>query len=238
MNQSNYIGSELGLFEKAVNWKRYYSRRIKKFLQGKVLEIGAGYGTNTPYLFNPKVTRWLSVEPDEKLCKQYAERRANGVIPSECEIKNGTLSELEEGEKFDAIIYIDVLEHIKDDRNEFERAYKHLNEDGFLIILCPAYPFLFSPFDEAIGHYRRYTKRMFKQLSPNPPLLLEYLDTVGVLASTANKLVLKQSTPSESQIQLWDNIMIPCSLVIDSITCRAVGKSLLGVWKKRGDSNR
>ena len=43
--------------------------------------------------------------------------------------------------KFDAILYIDVLEHIEDDRAEMARAAARLKPGGALIVLAPAHPF-------------------------------------------------------------------------------------------------
>ena len=75
-----------------------------------------------------------------------------------CEIVAGTLSDLGPDQQFDGIFYMDVLEHIEADGAELARAAGHLKPNGVLAILSPALPWLFTPFDKAIGHYRRYTK--------------------------------------------------------------------------------
>ena len=48
-------------------------------------------------------------------------------------------------ESFDTIIYIDVLEHILEDKKELEKATSFLKPGGYLIILSPAFQFLYSP---------------------------------------------------------------------------------------------
>lgn len=231
-NQIDYIGNELELFELAVNWKRYLSSRLRPFVNGEVLEVGAGFGTNVPYLHRKDLARWVSLEPDEKLCKDFIRRRAEDIIPKECQLVHGTLEALSSGERFDSIIYIDVLEHIENDRLEFELAYQRLKPGGYLLILCPAHGFLYSPFDRAIGHYRRYNKHMYRDLSGYRPLKLEYLDSVGMLASIANKMLLKQTYPNAKQIALWDGVFVRLSSVVDALTLRNLGKSILGVWSK------
>jgi hypothetical protein len=40
----------------------------------------------------------------------------------------GTLENLPEGEKFDSILYVDVLEHIAGDRREIENAFHRLRD--------------------------------------------------------------------------------------------------------------
>ncbi len=227
-----YLGEELELFQWAENWKRYLASRMRPYLSGDVLEVGAGLGANVPYLYQPTFTRWVSLEPDPRLCEHYRERQSKGTIPAHCELREATLETLPAEERFDAILYIDVLEHIEQDKAEFERAYDRLNPNGHLLILCPAHNYVFSPFDRALGHFRRYNKRMYRELSTIRPYKLEYLDSIGMLASMANKLLLKQSYPNEKQIQLWDRVFVRLSRVIDPITFRLVGKSIFGIWRK------
>ena len=61
--------------------------------------------------------------------------------------------------KFDTILYMDVLEHIENDEKEINKALKQLNSGGYLIFFVPAYQFLYSDFDKAIGHIKRYNKK-------------------------------------------------------------------------------
>jgi SAM-dependent methyltransferase len=231
-NEFEYVGKELELFRHAENWKRYVARRMAPYLSGQVLEVGAGLGANAPYLYREDFDRFVSLEPDPRLCGQYRDRQAKGLIPSSCQLIEGTLDAISEDRHFDSLVYFDVLEHIEDDREEVRRAMEHLRPGGHLIVLCPAHNWLFSPFDEAIGHFRRYDKPMYRRLSDHRPIRIEYLDSVGLLASIANKLILKQSYPNEKQIRLWDRVFVQCSKLCDPATFGSIGKSLLGVWKK------
>ena len=89
------------------------------------------------------------------------------LLPRTVELLTGTIADiLDRPQRFDAVLYIDVLEHIEDDRGELERATRLLREGGYLIVLSPAHQWLFSPFDEAIGHFRRYDRRSLGALQP------------------------------------------------------------------------
>jgi hypothetical protein len=135
---------------------------------------------------------------------------------------------------FDTILYIDVLEHIEDDRAEALRASEHLAPLGKLIMLSPAHQWLYSPFDRAIGHHRRYTTRSLEAAIPPSLRCIEckYLDAIGLLASAGNRFVSRQSQPRLSQIKLWDSYMVPLSRLADPVFRYGLGKSVLGVWQK------
>lgn len=234
MNEYKYAGSELELFAAAHNWKSYWSQQIQPFIvSGDVLEVGAGIGSNTLILDPGGAGRWLCLEPDPdlvvRLVKTLEKARGGRVYEPVC----GTLRSLKE-QQFDAIIYVDVLEHIEDDRDELNRAASHLRSRGHLIVLAPAHQCLFTPFDTAIGHFRRYNRAMLRHISPHSLTLirLKYLDSVGLIASTANLLLLRQSMPTKAQLQFWDRWIVPISRALDPCFLYNVGKSIVAVWRK------
>lgn len=224
-----YPGLELKLFEQAHNWKSYWSSRIAPYVRGAVLEVGAGIGANTGLLASLDFARWTCLEPDASLAKQI-QLPAGGRH----EVTLGILSDLAADLQFDSILYIDVLEHIEDHAAEMVRAAARLKPGGSLIVLSPAHPFLFTPFDEAIGHYRRYTRASLRAVSPASltEVTVTYLDSVGMLASLGNRLLLGQSMPTAQQIGVWDRWMVPPSRITDRLTGGHLGKSVLGVWRR------
>jgi len=60
-------------------------------------------------------------------------------------------------ESYDNVILFDVLEHIGDDQAFFDSALHLVRPGGSLIINVPAFMQLWSPYDLAAGHVRRYT---------------------------------------------------------------------------------
>jgi SAM-dependent methyltransferase len=225
-----YIGSELDLFRVATHWKEYYYQIIRRYLGPAVLEVGAGIGGTTKVLCRQNHDRWLCLEPDPALVQAF---KSESNVPALCEIRQAVLADLLPSERFDVILYIDVLEHIADDVAEVQQVAAHLNPGGTLVVLAPAHQWLFSPFDQAIGHYRRYTCASLKQLAPQGLTLrsLRYLDSVGLLASLSNRF-LRQKMPTVSQIKLWDTWMVPVSRVLDRCLNYTIGKSIIAVWSK------
>ncbi|MEI9951937.1 MAG: class I SAM-dependent methyltransferase [Pseudomonadota bacterium] len=233
MNQAaeySYVGSELDLFLNATNWKKYWAAKLRPFVTGDVLDVGAGLGATFDYL-SDGASSWTCLEPDAALCVQLEQRLATHARPPR--VLAGTLDALAPDAQFDTIVYIDVLEHIEHDRAELEAATRHLKSGGTLVVLSPAFQFLYSPFDRSVGHFRRYTAASLRAVTP-AGLKVErcfFLDGLGVLASLFARLA-KKSAPTVSQIETWDKLLVPVSRLTDSLTSRLFGRSIIMVWLK------
>jgi hypothetical protein len=229
---NRYVGRELEIFAAATNWKSYFASILRPFIAGRVLEIGAGAGVNISYLYNEDVREWTCLEPDPDLAGRIGDTVRHGGLPAACDIKVGRLKDIHPIASYDTILYIDVLEHIADDRAELTQATRHLSSGGNLVVLAPAHQFLFSPFDKAVGHYRRYNRNSLVALTPPrcTVRMCRMLDTVGLLASAANAALLRAAMPSERQIWAWDRLMVPISRVVDPATGYSFGKTVVVVW--------
>jgi protein-L-isoaspartate O-methyltransferase len=229
----SYEGSELDVFTLATNWKAYWASRVEQHIGSRVLEVGAGLGATARVLCNDQ-KKWIALEPDPTLARRMQAEVSAGRLPANCEVRVGTLEDTDKSEFFDTILYIDVLEHIQDDRGELEHAAERLDQGGCIVVLAPAHQFLYTAFDRAIGHFRRYNRGMIAALEPSGLKLsqFEYLDSVGFLASLGNRCFLDSSSPSASQIKIWDRLMVPVSRGLDPLLQRRFGKSVLAVWSK------
>ena len=233
-DEAPYVGRELELFALATNWKRYVKAQIGKYLAGDVLEIGAGIGSTTLAILDGGVHRWVCLEPDANLAQRL--RLDLKKIAGLCapDVIAGSLRALAATPSFDCVLYLDVLEHIQDDRSQIEQAVRLVRPGGHIVILSPAHQWLFSEFDKSIGHVRRYNKRSLRSLEP-PGWIekkLAYLDSVGLLLSLANALALRQALPSRLQISLWDRLCVPLSRIVDCALLGHFGKSILAIWEK------
>ncbi|MGH9946975.1 MAG: class I SAM-dependent methyltransferase [Pyrinomonadaceae bacterium] len=234
-DEYRYVGTELEVFHYAKNWKNYYRRQMREFIGDEVLEVGAGIGGTCVVLCEPGKKRWLCIEPDTSQARTIREKIGDGRLPDCCEVMPLQTADVPDGETFDTIIYIDVLEHIEDDAEEIGFAFKHLRPGGHLIVLSPAHQFLYSPFDAAVAHFRRYNKKSLEAAVSNYDLKcvkMVYLDSVGCLISLGNKMVLRSTTPTWKQMRFWDRGIVPISAFIDRFFGYKLGKSILGVWRR------
>ena len=223
-----YPGEELDNFDKATVWRKYIYFEIKKFISGKVLEVGAGIGSFT--------NNYMSMIEDITLSevdKDNFEIIKNKFKNHKIDITRKTTNEI--NTKFDTIMYLNVLEHIEKDKEEIKNAISRLNSKGHLIILVPAHNRLYSKFDEAVGHFKRYEINFFKNLSLENCKIKKviYLDAMGYFLYYLNKIFFSEETyPSKLKIFIWDKIFTPLTFILDKLLINKFGKNILYIVKK------
>ncbi len=230
-NQYEYEGTELELFAEARNWKAYFGELLRPFISGRVLEVGAGIGATTMVLLNEAVSSWTCLEPDPELARQL--RESVRQLSPNPRVIVGTIEDISDAGPFDTILYIDVLEHIENDAEEVRRAAAQLESNGRLVILAPAFQGLYSAFDRAIGHHRRYTRESLRRVFPEKMRehALFYADALGATLSLANRLLLRRASPRLASVKFWDRFFVPISRRIDPLIGRSVGRSVIAVFE-------
>lgn len=129
------------------------SRSFQELPEGfRVLEVGCGSGNVLRVLQRVAAGRG-SVEGLE-LSPDAAEA---AHVRTGLSVTNGYLADLDPTRSFDVIVAFDVLEHIADVRTVLRQMRERLRPHGRLILTVPAHQSLWSPFDVASGHERRYT---------------------------------------------------------------------------------
>lgn len=96
---------------------------------------------------------------------------------------------------FDMILALDVIEHIQDDGEAMKATERMLKPGGIVIIMVPAYQWLWGVQDDIAHHYRRYTLSSFvKVLQKNTDLMIErktYFNTFLFLPIAIVRIVSK-----------------------------------------------
>lgn len=224
-----YIGEELEIFKNALHWRNYWSTFIHPHVRGKVLEVGSGIGTVTEHLKTSSYSTWICLEPDFSLIPnptKWPDRNVHQIC--------GTSKNIKKIPYFDTVLFIDVIEHISDDAGEIKRVCETIKSGGSVIILAPAFNYIFSKFDKSVGHYRRYTKRSLRNILPECVKVhkLIYIDSVGFFLAILNKHILKAELPSKFQIRFWDKAIIPISKILDRLLSYSIGKTVIMIGTK------
>lgn len=78
-------------------------------------------------------------------------------------------------ESFDAVLALDVIEHLDDDRAAVRRLAELVRPGGAVVISVPALPELYSEFDAVQGHRRRYLPETLRDAFASSGLGIERL---------------------------------------------------------------
>jgi len=225
----DYPGKELEIFDKAVIWRKYIYFTVKKYIKNDLLEVGAGIGSFTENYKNNLKNITLT-----ELDKQNIKRLKKRFKVSKIKIKAELTSKL--SGKFNSILYMNVLEHIKNDKKEINISLSKLNKKGYLIILVPAHNELYTKFDKEIGHFRRYKVNFFKKLKFKDAKIvkLQYLDCLGYFLYYLNKIFYKNEIyPSKTKIFIWDKFFTPFTFFFDRFLNYRFGKNVLCIIEKK-----
>jgi SAM-dependent methyltransferase len=137
-------------------------------------------------------------------------------------------------ETLDTVVLLDVLEHIEDDVALLTRLGARLGPGGHLILKVPAMPSLYSPMDEAIGHWRRYDRNGLTQVISSAGLEVVRVwsfNTAAVPGWWWNGRVRKLRSPPEGQVALY-NRLVPLLRPLDRLTRLFCGASLIAVARR------
>ena len=219
----------LDIFDSAEVWIKYVHFLNKKYYKNDFLEIGAGIGSFTDrYKRNIKNIFLTEIDKNNLniLKKKYQNDTNVTILASEV---------VKISQKFNTICHFNVLEHLKEDKEEIINCLNIINKDGYLVILAPAHNELYGNLDREVGHYRRYKKSFFKDLNLSDGKIVElkYMDCMGYILYYMNKLTYKNETyPSSLKIFIWDKIFTSITILLDFLTAYRFGKNVLCVIKK------
>ncbi|MFM8793673.1 MAG: glycosyltransferase [Acidimicrobiales bacterium] len=203
---------------------------IAPHLGRRVREVGAGLGAVTRELTGRGHTV-TALEPDPSLFARL------GTDTTGATLVNGTLDDVPEGELFDTVLYVNVLEHIRDDSHELRRAVARLAPGGNIVVFVPALPALYGTMDEVSGHHRRYRRAELGAVFASAGLevrVLRAFDTVGVLPYWFMYRVLRRRTLGGASVGLYDRVIVPLSRVVGKVSRgRGPGKNLVAVGSPR-----
>jgi len=159
-------------------WFRSRNRIISLLATQAVTEYAAGYRVLEVGCGDGNVLRFL-----EKACPDgvvvgmdyYREGLAYARGRCSCPLVQADLKLPPFGKMFHLIGMFDVLEHLPDDRQVLRDFRRILHAQGRLMLTVPSGPELWSAFDEASGHCRRYRKEDLEQKLRESGYIVEYL---------------------------------------------------------------
>ncbi len=210
----------LEIMKKAAWYNGWLLKQIKGHLQGEILEVGAGSGN-----FTKSLSKFGSIT----------------TIDYDRDYKNSGFGDIEKGKyffgnkrKFDVIVCMNVLEHIKDDNRALKNMFSLLNKHGKLILLVPAHMWAYGQMDKQLGHFRRYKTQLVEERMEKVGFKIvenRYLNWLGLMGWFVNAKVLKRKVIPEGQLELFDKIARPL-LLLEKFITPPFGLSVLAIGQK------
>jgi 2-polyprenyl-3-methyl-5-hydroxy-6-metoxy-1,4-benzoquinol methylase len=200
-------------------------------LGGKMLEVGAGTGTITRKLADRYPScRLVALEPARNMVEGLT---AYAALSDRVTVHQETLLDYVRRHErdFDAVLYLNVLEHVEDDAHELRVAAEVLRSGGALLVFGPALESLYSDLDYKAGHYRRYSLSQLCRLTEAAGLVVvsaRYFDVLGVAPYYVVYKLLRQTDISGSTMWGYDWIVVPLSRFLQRVLRRPpLGKNVV-----------
>lgn len=156
-----YLYEDLYLQEEIHWWHRSKRELVCQILKGNIskksniLDIGCGTGKNIESFSRfGKIWGVDSSIDAIKFCKKRGLKN----------VKKGSIEKIPfRSKSLDAVTALDVLEHVEDSK-ALKEIHRVLKDYGVLIITVPAFPHLWSRWDEVLHHKRRYTRNSLQRV--------------------------------------------------------------------------
>lgn len=212
----------------AVWYNQWTLNKFTPFIYGDILEVGCGIGNFTGLL--AKYGKIWAVDINQEYIKKNKPDKKINVGFGDIEKGKYFFKE----KKFDSIVCLNVLEHIKDDNSAIKNLFTLLKSGGKLILLVPAHQFLYGEIDRSIGHVRRYNKGdLTRRLEETgfKILLSRKLNFLGALGWFIAGRILKEDIVKKGNIKIF-NLVAPLVLSLEDLFETPMGTSILAVAQK------
>jgi SAM-dependent methyltransferase len=234
-----YGGRDLEAMSFALNYHRWILQIFEPYLGQRIVEVGAGTGSFSELFLERKLQSLSLVEPsadmNQKLRARMAELRPSFRVNIHQDLFSRLSKQIGSAEKPDSIVYVNVLEHIPDDREELQSISEALNEGGRVFIFVPALSWLFGSFDQQVGHLRRYSRRELEEKCRDAGfrvVLSRYFDLPGVLPWWLKYRLLKSAKMEPGAVRLYDKLVVPLARMVESGVRPPLGKNIVLVGEK------
>lgn len=223
----------LELMSELETFNRWVFEAIRPYIGRRVLEAGAGIGNFTALLADRDlvVAAELEAERVARLDRRFADRP--NVIAEAVDLTDPGILRLA-AHRFDTVVCLNVLEHIRDHSAALRHMAGVLQPGGRLVLLVPAHPALYGTLDERLGHVRRYRAPELHRLLTAAGLEVERrfaLNLFGIFGWWLNGRVLRRSLLPRNQLRLFDRLA-PLFQRLERLTGQRVGLSIVFVGRK------
>lgn len=228
----------LDVISKATKFNHWMYKTIRPYCKGNVLEIGSGIGNISEFFISDDYKIYLS-DIRQNYCDKLNQKffgKINFLGANKIDIADPNFDTKYSTffNRFDTIFALNVIEHIDDDLLAIANCKKMLKPNGTLIILVPAYQWLYNNFDKELFHFRRYTKNKLIKLFTTNKLSIQrkfYFNAFGIIGWFIFGTLLKRNLIPEDKMSFYNKI-VPLVKLTDIFLFKQIGLSVVVVGKK------
>jgi 2-polyprenyl-3-methyl-5-hydroxy-6-metoxy-1,4-benzoquinol methylase len=238
LNPANNTGQKtLEAISRADRFNEWMYDTIRPYCHGNILEVGSGIGNISSFFVQNNFQITLSDVDDQylKTLKNKYVTRGNvkEIILLDLEHADFENAYKDKQNFFDTVFLLNVLEHTRDDNKAVHNCKYLLKTGGTLIILVPAYSWLYARLDKALSHYRRYNLQNLKSIFKSEQLTIRkqfYFNATGILGWLYGKVFRLSLVPS-TEMKVYDKI-VPFGKLVDKIVLGKIGLSAIIIGEK------
>ena len=220
------------------NHRKWFAGFARPFLGEHPIEIGSGLG-DYALEWIPLVEKYTATEADPAL---FAELKTHMAVYPSVTVRQLLLPTEERGDHSCLVSY-NVLEHIDDHVGALQSMARLVRPEGYIVLVCPAFPFAMSPVDVATGHVRRYTRRSMRKALTDAGLEIvdvRYANSVGLVCYYSFTSLLKKQPYTGGTMSFYDRLVVPVVRFLERVTGDRppFGQSVVAVArvKEEGDA--
>ncbi len=225
------LADTLHVMDSATNYADWIGETFQPYLTGTVAEIGAGSGTMTERIRRTATTT-IATDLSDARVRELRERFAGAP---DVEVVQGDAASTLSGRAVDAVVMINVLEHLADDVGELTRIRHSLQPGGHVAVFVPAHRALYSQFDQRVGHFRRYSKATLVAALADAGFDLvkvSYFNRPGAVAWWVLARALGRAPTGRRAVQLFDRRVVPVIRHFERNSHPGFGQSLIVVGRR------
>lgn len=214
----------------AVWYNQWTLDKFKQFLNGEILEVGCGIGNFTETLVD--YGRVWAIDINKDYVTQTKDKVGGKAQVGLGDIERGEY--FFKSKKFDSIVCLNVLEHIKNDQLALDNLFSLLKTGGRLVLLIPAHQFLYGEIDKLINHYRRYNKTEIVGRLKKIGFKIDksrLLNLMGAIGWFISGKILQETTVKKEKIKIF-NLVAPIFLGFENLIEPPIGTSILIIAQK------
>lgn len=228
---------ELATLAEARRFVDWILSEFRAHLGSRIVEVGAGLGTISIEIARTRPhTEVVALEPANNVYAELVARSADVPNLVAHQQTSGELLAAGAAGAFDTALYVNVLEHIRDDVDELRTAYELLAPGGTLCLFVPAMPRLYGSLDFKSGHYRRYGREHLANVvdaAGFDVVDVHHFDVAGVAPYWFMYRLLDVSRLDRFSSDAYDRVVVPLSRVVQrAVPDPPIGKNLVVVARK------